>query len=140
MCSFFSKKHYNINVRILFSVLFIILSACCACMAQTQWIRIAPNNYVDENAIVGLEDRYGFSFLLKAFNKGQYEPINDRQIYYTLAQYEIDCAKNTYKIGVIDSYDEDDIFVNGDYNKYAEFQPIVKDTAVSVLAKRLCRP
>ena len=122
------------------SLLIVLLSAFCMCSADTQWKRIAPNNYVDENAIVGLEDRYGFSFLLKAFNKGQYEPIDGRQVYYTLAQYEIDCAKKSYKIGVIDSYDEDDVFINGDYNRYAEFQPIVKGTAVEVLADKLCRP
>jgi len=117
-----------------------ILSAFCVCSANTQWQRVAPNNYVDESAIVGLEDKYGFSFLLKAFNKGQYEPIEGRQVHYTLAQYEIDCAKKSYKIGVIDSYDEDDIFINGDYNKYAEFQPIVKGTAVEILSDKLCRP
>ena len=126
--------------KILFTLYLIIFSALCTCASETGWTRIAPNNYVNENAIVGLEDIYGFSFLLKSFNKGQYEPVNDRQVHYTLAQYEIDCSRNTYKIGVIDSYDEDDIFINGDYNKYAEFQPIVNGTAVSVLAGRLCRP
>ncbi len=120
--------------------LFLIGVTVCAHCSETNWQRIAPNNYVDEDAIVGLEDRYGFSFLLKAFNKGQYEPINERKILYTLAQYEIDCTKKTYKIGVIDSYDEEDIFVFGDYNKYAEFQPIVKGTAVSVISNRLCKP
>ena len=43
-------------------------------------------------------------------------------------------------VGVIDSYGYQDNFVNGDYNKYAKFQPIAEGTAVSEVAKRLCRP
>ena len=39
-----------------------------------------------------------------------------------------------YKIGVIDSYAEDGSFVNGDYNKYAKFRPIVLGTAISNVA------
>ena len=61
-------------------------------------------------------------------------------IFYTLAQYTIDCAKRSYKIGVMDSYGKQDNFITGDYNKYAEFQPIVGGTAVSNVYKKLCRP
>ena len=53
--------------------------------------------------------------------------------------YEINCLKHTYKIGTIDSYDDEGDFVNGDYNKYAQFQPIVQGTAIDVLASRLCK-
>lgn len=108
--------------------------------ALDNWTRVTPNNYVDYEDVIGLQDRYGFSFLLKSYNKGQYEPIGGRQIKYTLSQYEIDCQKHAYKIGIIDSYDDDDIFVNGDYNRYAEFQPIVTGTAVSAISSKLCRP
>lgn len=120
--------------------MFFLMPIAFAQINDTNWSKIAPNNYVDEGAIVGLVDKYGFSFLLKSFNKGQYEPVDGRQILYTLSQYEIDCVKNTYKIGVIDSYDDEGFFVNGDYNRYAEFQPIVNGTAVAILAKKLCRP
>ena len=105
-----------------------------------EWEHIAPNNYVYKDGINGLENIYGYSFLLKAYNKGQYEPINGRQILYTLNQYEINCAKRTYKIGFMDSYDDEGDFISGDYNKYATFQPIVEGTAVYEVSKKLCRP
>lgn len=40
----------------------------------------------------------------------------------------------------MDSYGKQDNFITGDYNKYAEFQPIVGGTAVSNVYKKLCRP
>ena len=36
-------------------------------------------------------------------------PLTAKKISYTLAQYTIDCGKQTYKIGVIDSYDNQGI-------------------------------
>ena len=109
------------------------------CKESEQWEHIAPNNYVFKDGIMGLENIYGYSFLLKSYNKGQYEPINGKQVHYTLGQYELNCAKRTYKIGVLDSYDEDDGFINGDYNKYAQFQPIVEGAAIYVMATKLCK-
>ena len=106
----------------------------------TEWKRVDENSYIDSDGIVGAEDIYGFTFLLKSYNKGQYEPVNGKFIFYTLAQYTIDCAKRSYKIGVMDSYGKQDNFITGDYNKYAEFQPIVDGTAVSNVYKKLCRP
>ena len=127
--------------KIFLLVFIVIFSMSCVGASQndSSWQYIAPNNYIDRDGIVGLHDRYGFSFLLKSYNKGQYEPINGRKISYTLSQYELDCIKRRYKIGVIDSYD-DDGFVNGDYNRYAEFQPIVQGTAVYEVSRKLCRP
>ena len=107
---------------------------------NTEWQKVAENSYVNLDGIVGTEDIYGFSFLIKAYNKGQYEPVNGKKIWYTLSQYTVDCAKQKYKIGVIDSYGHKNNFVNGDYNRYATFQPIVQGTAVSAVAKELCRP
>jgi hypothetical protein len=107
---------------------------------DTEWQKVAENSYVNLDGITGMEDIYGFSFLIKAYNKGQYEPVNGKKIWYTLSQYTIDCAKQKYKIGVIDSYGFKNNFVNGDYNRYATFQPIVQGTAVSAVAKELCRP
>ena len=124
----------------LINTFLILLCALNASYAAENWTKVAPNNYVDYEAVIGLQERYGYSFLLKAYNKGQYEPIDGRQILYTLSQYEIDCGRKTYKIGIIDSYDKDDIFVNGDYNRFAQFQPIVTGTAVSAVAGKLCKP
>lgn len=107
---------------------------------EINWQRVCENNYINPEGIVGTDDMYGFSFILKSFNKGQYEPVNGKKILYTLSNYTIDCSKKRYKIGVIDSYGYQDNFVNGDYNKYAKFQPIAEGTAVSEVAKRLCRP
>lgn len=118
---------------------------CFSCAAASQneenseWKKVAPYNYLYLDAVTGTEDMYGFNFLLKSYNKGQYEPVNGKKISYTLGQYTIDCAKRKYKIGVIDSYSENGGFVNGDYNRYASFQPIVSGTAVSEVAKELCR-
>ena len=107
---------------------------------EDEWMKVGENSFVNLDGITGLEDIYGFSFLIKAYNKGQYEPVNGKKIWYTLSQYTIDCAKNKYKIGIIDSYGFKNNFVNGDYNRYAAFQPIVQGTAVSEVAKELCRP
>jgi len=103
------------------------------------WEKVAENNYINPDGVVGTEDMYGFSFLLKSFNKGQYEPIYGKSIWYTLSQYTINCSQYTYKIGVIDSYGHENNFINGDYNRYAAFQPIVSGTAVSAVAKQLCK-
>lgn len=107
---------------------------------DTVWQQVTENNYVDFSGVVGTENMYGFTFILKSYNKGQYEPIHGVKIKYTLSQYTIDCLKNKYKIGVMDSYGYNNNFVNGDYNRYATFQPIVKGTAVDAVASKLCRP
>lgn len=106
---------------------------------DTTWKQVAQNIFINPEGIVGTEDIYGFTFVLKSFNKGQYEPINGRDVFYTMSRYTIDCSKNTYKIGVIDSYDKQGNFIYGDYNKYAKFQPIVQGTAVANVALKLCR-
>lgn len=130
--------------KIFLSILFFLCSMTSIVFAQseeyTEWKRVDENSYIDSDGIVGAEDIYGFTFLLKSYNKGQYEPVNGKFIFYTLAQYTIDCAKRSYKIGVMDSYGKQDNFITGDYNKYAEFQPIVGGTAVSNVYKKLCRP
>lgn len=130
--------------KIFLSILFFLCSMTSIVFAQseeyTEWKRVDENSYIDSDGIVGAEDIYGFTFLLKSYNKGQYEPVNGKFIFYTLAQYTIDCAKRSYKIGVMDSYGKQDNFITGDYNKYAEFQPIVGGTAVSNVYKMLCRP
>lgn len=130
--------------KIFLSILFFLCSMTSTVFPQseeyTEWKRVDENSYIDSDGIVGAEDIYGFTFLLKSYNKGQYEPVNGKFIFYTLAQYTIDCAKKSYKIGVMDSYGKQDNFITGDYNKYAEFQPIVGGTAVSNVYKKLCRP
>lgn len=130
--------------KIFLSILFFLCSMTSTVFPQseeyTEWKRVDENSYIDSDGIVGTEDIYGFTFLLKSYNKGQYEPVNGKFIFYTLAQYTIDCAKRSYKIGVMDSYGKQDNFITGDYNKYAEFQPIVGGTAVSNVYKKLCRP
>ncbi len=106
---------------------------------DTSWKKVSENVYIDSDGIVGTSEIYGFTFLLKSYNKGQYEPINGRDVLYTLGQYTIDCGHHRYKIGVIDSYDRNNKFIYGDYNKFAEFQPIVSNTAVGIVANNLCR-
>ncbi len=127
-----------------FIILLVILLAASVAFAQideeTSWRQVVPDSFIDSDGIVGAEDIYGFTFLLKTYNKGQYEPVNGKKIQYTLSQYTLDCGKKSYKIGVIDSYGYNDNFVSGDYNKYATFQPIVAGTAIAELYKQLCRP
>ena len=107
---------------------------------NVEWKKVAENNYINPETIIGTEEFYGYIFMLKAYNKGQYEPVNGKNISYTLSQYVIDCGRNSYKIGLMDSYDIQGNFVNGDYNRYAKFQPIVGGTAVGSVAQKLCRP
>lgn len=131
--------------KIFLSIIFLVcVISSVSVFAQSEddtiWKRVDENSYIDSDGIVGTEDIYGFTFLLKSYNKGQYEPVNGKSIFYTLAQYTIDCGKRSYKIGVMDSYGKQDNFITGDYNKYAEFQPIVGGTAVSNVYKKLCRP
>ena len=129
------------NLLILLLILFLtsIAGICSENSEDSSWKRVSDNNYIDSDGIVGTEDMYGFSFLLKSYNKGQYEPVNGKNVWYTLSQYTIDCGRKTYKIGVMDSYGYKNNFINGDYNKYSQFQPIVQGTAVSAVANKLCR-
>lgn len=108
--------------------------------SELVWEKVDDNSFINPQAIVKLNDNNTFTFLLKAYNKGQYEAVNGQNVSYTISQYTIDCARNLYKIGVIDSYAKDGSFVNGDYNRYAEFRPIVVGTAVSNVVERLCLP
>lgn len=104
------------------------------------WQKVDENNYINYESIIRTEEIYGFMFMLKSFNKGQYEPMNGNKISYTVSQYTLDCVKQTYKIGVIDSYGSDGNFINGDYNRYAKFQPIALGTAVGEVSRMLCKP
>ena len=104
-----------------------------------EWTKVVENNYVNTSGITGTYDRYGFSFLLKSYNKGQYEPVNNHAISYTISRYTIDCDKLSYKIGIMDSYGKNDEFITGDYNKFAQFQPIIPDTAIGTIANKLCK-
>lgn len=106
---------------------------------DTSWKKVSDNIYIDSDGIVGTSEIYGFTFLLKSYNKGQYEPINGKDVWYTLSQYTIDCGHRRYKIGVMDSYGVHNNFIYGDYNRFAEFQPIVANTAVGIIADKLCR-
>ena len=125
-------KKYSI---ILIFVLFFF--ACCFAQGNVFWRQVDENNFINSDGII--EEQNGFTFMLKSFNKGQYEPVNGRRINYTISQYTIDCQNQEYKIGVIDSYGYEDNFINGDYNRYAKFQPIVSGTAIGEVAKCLCK-
>ncbi|MDE6139195.1 MAG: hypothetical protein K2F57_06970 [Candidatus Gastranaerophilales bacterium] len=127
------------KLSILFLLLF-LFTDCCFSEDGIVWKKVDENNYINPDGIVKTQDNTGFIFMLKSFNKGQYESVNGRSINYTLGQYTIDCTNQTYKIGVIDSYDYDNKFVNGDYNRYAKFRPIVSGTAVGEVLKYLCKP
>lgn len=122
-------------------VLFIFLLTIPV-QAQTfgpEWVKIDENNYLAADSVVGAEDKYGFTFLLKSYNKGQYEPFNGKSISYALGHYEINCAEQSYKIGLLDSYDRNDGFVIGDYNRYSTFQPLVQGSAVGLVSQKLCK-
>ena len=91
--------------RFILIACFLVLTVISSVKAQegedVAWQKVAEDSYIDPDGIVGSSDMYGFSFLLKAYNKGQYEPVNGNSIWYTLSQYTIDCAKQKYKIGMI---------------------------------------
>ena len=127
--------------KIVFTVFVLLLSLHIseARDVPNQWRQIADNSFLNTSTIFGTDDIYGFTFMLKAYNKGQYEPINGKNIAYTVSQYTVDCGNLTYKIGVIDSYSKDGNFINGDYNRYAKFRPIVIGTSVDKVSKNLCR-
>lgn len=104
------------------------------------WKKVDENSFINMKTIVASSEYYGYSFMLKSYNKGQYEPVNGQKISYTVSQYALDCGSLKYKIGVIDSFAEDGSFINGDYNRYAKFRPIVSGTAVYNIASKICRP
>lgn len=128
----FMKKFSMILVLLLF-----IVAGCSFAQDGVAWRRVDENNFINPDGIVATSE--GYTFMLKAFNKGQYEPVNGKKINYTISQYTIDCENMEYKIGVIDSFGYEDNFVNGDYNRYAKFQSIVSGTAVEKVAKHLCK-
>lgn len=131
------------NFVIILSLIIFNLFCCEFSYAENsenlQWQKLSDNNYIDYEGIVGTTDIYGFTFLLKSYNKGQYEPVNGKDVFYTLSQYTVDCGKKRYKIGLMDSYGKNGNFITGDYNRYASFQPIVSGTAVDAFAKKFCR-
>lgn len=127
--------------KLLFAVLLILQVLLLPCVAEENselWQRVDENSFLSYATIVQ-EAKNQYSFMIKSYNKGQYEPINGNKILYTISQYSIDCEQNLYKIGVIDSYGEENKFVNGDYNRYAKFQPIVQGTAVGNVSTMLCK-
>lgn len=126
-------------ITAIFIFCFLLICASAKAQDDSAWTKVDENNYIDYEAVVGSEDMYGYSFLLKSYNKGQYESVNGKTILYTLGQYELNCGKRSYRLGIIDSYDKQGNFVNGDYNKYSQFQPVVEGTAVWVVASKLCK-
>ena len=124
----FMKKFSMILVLLLF-----IVAGCSFAQDGVAWRRVDENNFINPDGIVATSE--GYTFMLKAFNKGQYEPVNGKKINYTISQYSIDCENMEYKIGVIDSFGYEDNFVN----RYAKFQSIVSGTAVEKVAKHLCK-
>jgi hypothetical protein len=129
------KKFIVILNLFLFCLLFITAKA-----TETTYNKlISVNSYINPSEIVKISDG-NYSFILKAYNKGQYEPVNGRFIEYTLTEHIINCTNATYKLGLIDSYDKENNFVNGDYNRYATFQPIVQGTSVGDVYNLICKP
>ena len=119
--------------------IFVLFNLWVYSIAQdSEWTKLDENNYINLDTVIGATDFYGYSFLLKSYNKGQYESVNNKKIKYSLIQYEINCARKTYKIGIIDSYDAQDNFVYGDYNRYAKFQPIVNGSVADEVEKIIC--
>ena len=123
--------------KVLLATLFIVCLPVVAMDNGVSWERVDENSFVNLHTIVNHAEQ-NVTFMLKAYNKGQYESVNGQNIAYTISQYTINCRDKMYKIGVIDSYSEDGSFVNGDYNRYAKFRPIVHGTAVSNVANKFC--
>lgn len=56
--------------KICFTVLILLFAVCAnAETVDVMWHKVDDNNYVYKDGIVGTEDRYGFTFLLKSYNK-----------------------------------------------------------------------
>lgn len=123
----------------LFIIIFIFSFLAACAVEKADWTEVDSTNYINWDEVVGSDDVYGYTFMLKSFNKGQYEPVNGRKIWYTISQYTIDCSAQKYKIGVIDSFGYQNNFINGDYNRYAKFQPIINGTAIGIISQKLCR-
>ena len=124
--------------KVLISTLFMAFFPVVVMGSSLVWERVDDNSFINLQSIITSYERDEISFMLKAYNKGQYEAINGQNVDYTISQYTIDCMDKMYKIGVIDSYSEYGSFVNGDYNRYAKFRPIVSGTAVSNVADKFC--
>ena len=106
---------------------------------DNNWEQLDLYSFIDKSGIIDTNEFYGYSFLLKTFNKGQFEPIRNIPVSYTISQYLLNCSEKTYKIGVIDSYNNNGDFLYGDYNKFASFQPIIAGTTINEVQKLLCK-
>ena len=124
-----------------FLSVYLIFIGCFACANDLEhsWKQVEYYSFINPETIVYESGNNNYTFLLKSYNKGQYEPVNGLEVSYTISQYTIDCNQKSYKIGMIDSYSKDGDFVNGDYNRYAKFQPVVSGTAVYNVMNNLCK-
>ena len=127
-------------------LLFIILTILFAqntVVAQIQKsefpIKISNSSNSSILEIIKNSSENSYLLLLKTYNKGQFEPIDNRKIAYTISSYTIDCDNFLYKIGTIDSYSIENDFITGDYNKYAKFQPIVTGSDIGEISNKLCK-
>ena len=124
-----------------FLSVYLIFLGCCACanVVEHTWTQVDYYSFIDFKTVIKESVENKYTFLLKSYNKGQYEPVNGLVVNYTISQYTIDCNQKSYKIGMIDSYSKEGDFVNGDYNRYAKFQPVVSGTAVYNVMNNLCK-
>ena len=126
--------------KILLSYLmFFCCGYACANDFESVWTNVDANSFINSETVIKEFGDNKYTFLLKSYNKGQYEPVNGFDVSYTISQYTIDCDQGLYKIGMIDSYSKEGDFVNGDYNSFAKFQPVVSGTAVYNVMKGLCK-
>jgi hypothetical protein len=119
----------------------IAFGCCCACAndLESVWKQVEYNSFINSETVIREADDNIYIFLLKSYNKGQYEPVNGVDVDYAISQYTVDCNQGLYKIGMIDSYSKEGNFVNGDYNRFAKFQPVVSGIAVYNVMKDLCK-
>jgi hypothetical protein len=128
------------NFIVILNILFFVLMFSAVNAQESEFVKlVSQNSYINPKGIVRYPDGT-YSVIIKSYNKGQYEPINGRFISYTLSQHFIDCENSTYKLGLIDSYDDEDNFVNGDYNRYATFQPVIQGNSAGAVYNLICKP
>jgi hypothetical protein len=126
---------------VIFNILFLALMFSAVNAQESEFVKlISQNSYINPHGIVYNPDDGTYSVIIKSYNKGQYEPVNGRFISYTLSQHFIDCQNATYKLGLIDSYDDEDNFVNGDYNRFATYQPIIQGNSSGAVYNLICKP
>ena len=105
------------------------------------WKEIYQKNYIDVNSIMW--EKNTVSFWMKSLNPGNWEPINNKKIWYNKDNVLIDCKKRRLAIKSVVTYDLNQNVINSfeEQNEILlQWNSIVPETNGEILYETFCTP